>query len=148
MLTIRKERASVTGDGIHTLMELIPESLREKSYIRTMGPEELSRIPQPGEKARLNWKHNLGQGAEGVIVRDQKILRKLHSLAKRAAAAVQADFLSVDIIDAEGKLQVLEMNGGVMMEHFSGQDAECRRIAKRIYKKAVRLLFEAEEYRR
>ena len=142
MLTIRKERASVTGDGIRTLRELIPDSLRDKSYIRNLEPDVLSGIPRAGEKVNLNWKHNLGQGAAGVIVKDPKILRKLHALAKRAAAAVKADFLSVDIIDAEGKLQVLEMNGGVMMEHFSGQDAECRSIAKRIYKKAVRMLFE------
>ena len=144
MLTIRKERAGVIGDGVHTLRELIPESLHEKSYIRSIDPEVLSGIPEAGKKVNLNWKHNLGQGAEGVIVKDRKMLRKLHALAKRAAAAVKADFLSVDIIDAEGKLQVLEMNGGVMMEHFSGQDPECRRIAKNIYKKAVRLLFENE----
>ena len=148
MLTIRKERASVTGDGIRTLQELIPESMLDKSYIRNADPELMKSVPQAGEKINLNWKHNLGQGAEGIIVKDQKILRKLHTLAKRAAAAVHADFLSVDIIDAEDRLQVLEMNGGVMMEHFSGQDAECRKIAKSIYKKAVRLLFETDEYRR
>ena len=140
MLTLRKERASVTGDGQRSVKELIPEELRDKSYIRDMEQELLLYVPAEGEKVRLNWKHNLGQGAEGVRVTDPKLLKKLHPLAKRAAEAVNADFLSVDVIRADGKYLVLEMNGGVMMEHFSGQNEECRKIAKRIYKKAVRLL--------
>ena len=144
MLVIRKERPTVTGDGAHTVRELIPEELRESGFVKKLPEETLSMVPGEGETVKLNWKHNLGQGAQGVIVRDKAVLRKLHALAKRAAAAVNAAFLSVDIIDTDEGLLVLELNGGVMMEHFAGQDEECRRIAKRIYKKAVRMIFEEE----
>ncbi|MBR4768153.1 MAG: hypothetical protein IK088_04160 [Lachnospiraceae bacterium] len=109
MLTIRKERESVTENGV-------------KRYV--------------------NWKHNLGQGATGVVVTDRTVLKALYRLAKRTVSVLGARFASVDIIDTEDGLKVLEVNSGVMLEHFAGQDDECYRLAKNAYHQAVKAILE------
>ena len=47
-------------------------------------------------------------------------------------------FASVDVVETAEGLKVLEINSGVMMENFAGQDEESRSIAKEIYRDAVR----------
>ncbi len=83
------------------------------------------------------WRHNLGQGAKGIVETDEALLLKLHSLARRALEAVPAGFASVDIIRVGADLMVLEINGGVMLEHFSSQDPMCRKQALSVYEKAI-----------
>ncbi len=91
-----------------------------------------------GEKHYLTWKHNLGQGATGVVQTSGKLKKALGPIAKEVVRALDMEFCSVDIIDTKDGLKVLEVNGGVMMEHFSGQNEECRAIAKGIYRKAIK----------
>lgn len=94
-----------------------------------------------GEKHYLNWKHNLGQGAKGVPETDPEVLKTLIPLAEKTAETLKMCFCSVDIIRTGGEYLVLEVNGGVMMEHFSGQDENCRRMAKETYRKMIRKMF-------
>ena len=90
-----------------------------------------------GVEVLSDWRHNLGQGARGIPETDEKLLQKLHALAVRALRAVPARFESVDIIRVGSDLLVLEINGGVMLEHFSSQDPQCRRLALSVYEQAV-----------
>ena len=90
-----------------------------------------------GEVHFLNWKHNLGQGATGIPVSDPEVTDRLRELAGRTVRELNLRFASVDIIDAEEGFMVLEVNAGVMLEHFSGQNEECYNTAKEIYRKAV-----------
>ena len=91
-----------------------------------------------GRKVYLNWRHNLGQGATGVPLQDASLIRELSDLANRALRAVPAHFASVDIIACPDGNRVLEINSGVMLEHFSGQDEACRHLAKEVYRAAIR----------
>lgn len=111
----------------------------------TIRKERESFLNEKGEKEYKTWKHNLGQGATGIPVTESSVLKMLHPLAKKAASTLDIDFASVDIIDTEEGLMVLEVNAGVMMEHFSGQNEECYKKAKEIYRKAIRFAFQKEE---
>lgn len=108
----------------------------------TIRKERESRINEKGEKEYLNWKHNLGQGATGIIVTDKKVLNKLYALAKQAVDVLGIRFASVDIIDAPEGFMILEVNAGVMLEHFSGQSAECFALAKEVYRAAILAAFD------
>lgn len=104
--------------------------------------ERRSKILPDGTKKYLEWRHNLGLGAVAVRVTDPEILEKVEELAVRAAEAVDMNFASVDVIDTEEGLRVLEINAGVMMEHFAGQDEGSYETAKAIYRKALLKSFE------
>lgn len=95
-----------------------------------------------GTKEYLEWRHNLGLGAVAYRVTDPDILRSVEEIAVRASRAMDISFASVDVVDTDEGLKVLEVNAGVMMEHFAGQDEEDYEIAKSIYRKALIKAFE------
>ena len=88
-----------------------------------------------------NWRHNLGLGAEPIIVEDAELSLKLSKLALDATSVVNGKFVSVDIVDVAGNLMVLEINSGVMMEHFASKSFENYKIAEEIYTDAIKLMF-------
>ncbi len=90
-----------------------------------------------GEIVYEEWRHNLGQGARGVVETDEMLKKRLGALAEKALLAVPARFASVDIVRTGEELSVLEINGGVMLEHFSSQDPQCRALAMKVYREAV-----------
>jgi glutathione synthase/RimK-type ligase-like ATP-grasp enzyme len=86
--------------------------------------------------------HNLSHGATAREVEDKSLTQELSTLARRAAKAVHATFVHVDIISVGGALQVLEINSGIMFEHYSLQDTEKKQKATEIYHKALDLLLQ------
>jgi glutathione synthase/RimK-type ligase-like ATP-grasp enzyme len=136
-LIYEKKRPSVTGDGKSTVIELAVSS--SKSVARSMSPTELARIPSIGEQVPIEWRHNLGHGAEPIIMTDDLRMPEIHDMALRACLAVGIRFCSVDIIEDEkdGKLMVLEINAGVMMDSFITAGDTQRNIAKSIYTDAI-----------
>ena len=92
---------------------------------------------EDGKKVYVNWKHNLGQGAVGIPVDDPDITAPLFTIAKQALSVIPARFASVDVIETADALLVLEINSGVMLEHFSSQDEECYRRGKAVYRAAL-----------
>ena len=141
LLTIRKKRASVVGDGSSTMHELMAKDPKNERYLKHMSLEELASVPAAGEKRYLTWKHNLGQGGTGVVEEDPAVLAAVHPIAKAAVKVLGTGFVTVDVVLSKGSYQVLEVNGGVMMEHFSGQDEDCYRRAKTVYTRAIRRMF-------
>ncbi len=99
-------------------------------------------VTDQGEKVYLNWRHNLGQGATGILVADEDLKKKLYGMAEQVVKALNITFASVDIVDVDGNFFVLEVNGGVMMEYFSGQDENCYAHAKAIYREAILKMFQ------
>lgn len=106
--------------------------------LQVIRKERESRVNALGEKEYLNWRHNLGQGATGIPVTDPGILEKTEPIAKAVMRAMNLRFASVDIVESKEGFTVLEVNAGVMMEHFAGQSPECYEKAKRIYRMAIR----------
>ena len=140
-LLYTKKRPSVIGNGKSTVKELLLERMSAGDLMR---PEEfppaktLNRIPGAGECVLLNWRHNLGQGARALPVRDKETRREVGLIARRVFEGLNVRFASVDVVETAEGLKVLEINSGVMMENFAGQDEESRQIAKEIYRDAIR----------
>ena len=99
--------------------------------------EKKFRVPDADEIVEVSRKHNREQGARPVIVTDVFKTEILSELALSCVAALDAEFVSVDIVEDECGFEVLEINSGVMMENFAASNPENYEIAKNIYQKAI-----------
>jgi glutathione synthase/RimK-type ligase-like ATP-grasp enzyme len=150
-LIYAKQRPVITGDGQSTIADLIARQLDIGAIpaavaIRAIRVNEnqLDKVLAQAESLALNWKHNLAHGASPVIINDQALWQELANLAQACAAELNIVFASIDIIETEGRRLILEVNSGVMMEHFVELAPNGYAIAKAIYSKAVELMFAGE----
>lgn len=139
-LVYQKNIPFVTADGSKSILQLLLEKFSDKDLdnaIATFSTEKdknLSDIPLKGEIINLNWKSNLGEGAQAEIIENETIKQ----LAVKAANAINIRFCSVDIIETTlGEFYVLEINSGVMIEHFLNSNPQEYNRVKAIYEKAV-----------
>lgn len=147
-LLYTKRRPHVVGDGASSVLELIEhlhlngqlsQELAGQAIEQHSG--ELRRVPEPGQEVLIGWKHNLGEGSAPQIVGEGPVYDQLVELARRAQQAINIRFASVDVVEANGQLLVLEINSGVMMEYFARHFPEGRTMAKGIYARAVAQMF-------
>jgi len=134
----------VAGDGRLRVSELIFKYINEnrlKTPPLDLNGVNLQEVLKDGEILRFNWKHNLESGATPQSVDDAEVTGYITRLAIKAVNALNIRFASVDVIYAENEYKILEINSGVMMEHFAGYSKDNYETAKNIYKDAVRLLF-------
>jgi len=94
-------------------------------------------LNENGEEVLANWRHNLGQGAVPVVVEEENLRQQLAALAQKVTETLHLRFCSVDLVSSKEGLQVLEVNGGVMMENFAGTNPAYYKMAKEIYRKAI-----------
>ena len=140
-LTYSKQRQVVVGDGIQSVTELLATLMTKSSNPRVIAerianatPAELRSVPAVGQEVLIEWRHNLGRGADIDFVDSPEA----SALAVSAAAALTMKFCSVDIVElTDGSLSVLEVNSGVMMDAFLSSSDECRAIAKSVYRDAI-----------
>ncbi len=131
-----KIRPMVIGNGkntIHDLMRL--GSINNGTEIDK--EIDTTFIPALNEEITLSWRHNLGNGAIPKLVKDIVLREKLTALALSCALALDINFASIDIIESDYGLEVLEINSGVMMENFAKSTPSNYCIAKNIYRKAI-----------
>ncbi|MDT4954568.1 MAG: hypothetical protein QOJ02_2706 [Acidobacteriota bacterium] len=143
-LAYEKVRPKVLGDGRSTLLELIlrdysASNLCDKliAGLSTEDGELLSTIPKQDECVILSWKHNLGKGAKAVEISDGTLKTSLSDLAVSCMKALNLNFVSVDVIQSNNKLSVMEINSGVMMESYSRQGEKEYEKARGIYRRAI-----------
>ena len=131
-----KKRPFVTGNGHDSIKRLIEKDI---TLLGVEVDDELDvfRVPEADEIVEVSWKHNLGQGAHPVLVTDISKKEILSGLALSCAVALDAAFMSIDIVEDECGFEVLEINSGVMMEKFAKMNPENYAIAKNIYEKAI-----------
>ena len=139
-LLYKKERRFIIGDGTSTLLKLIANKFTDLKKI-DLTDIPVNKILAKDEKYYICWKHNLGLGAIPKIVTEKNIYDSVEKLALSAYNAIGGKFVSVDIIETENELKVLEINSGIMMESFSNQNDENYNIAKNIYAEAVDSMF-------
>jgi ribosomal protein S6--L-glutamate ligase len=89
----------------------------------------------------VEWRHNLKLGASAVVMDAPDMCGPLGGLARRAMACLGLVFGSVDIVEVDGELAVIEVNSGVCLERFSRQDTVCHAAAQRVYETGVRACF-------
>lgn len=135
-IVFRKIRRHLTGDGTSTVRCLYAQNLLDGGSSARIPEEDLDRVLKEGENYVLNWKHNLGQGADADVI-EERDAEEICALAKRAAACLDIRFASVDVVMTEEGLKVMEVNAGVMMENLAGINGEYYKKAKSIYERAI-----------
>jgi glutathione synthase/RimK-type ligase-like ATP-grasp enzyme len=126
-----KNRPAVTGDGKHSLLELAlaatPTERRSTVLPGMLGDLDraaLDAIVPAGQRRVLNWRHNLDSGGQPELLEQGKIREACVEIAVRAAKAIGIRFGSIDVVEVDGALKILEINSGVMMEALSRQHPE------------------------
>ncbi|MEM6718416.1 MAG: hypothetical protein AAF611_03775 [Bacteroidota bacterium] len=144
-LLYQKNIPSVEADGSKTILELLQTNFSADALDTILAifsnnkDQKLSDIPPKGTIVEVNWKSNLGEGALAEIIENES----LEQLAIKAANTINIRFCSVDIIETTfGEFYVLEINAGVMIEHFLNSNPQEYDRVKAIYEKAVLRMFE------
>lgn len=136
-IVFQKIRRHLTGDGVSSIRRLYAEELLRGGDCQAgIAREDMERVLEEGEEYFLNWKHNLGQGADARVLREGEC-ETICSLARRAACCLKIRFASVDVVMTEEGLKVMEVNAGVMMENLAGMSREYYARAKSIYERAI-----------
>ena len=123
LIVYRKQRPAVTGDGVKSLRELAlsaTPATEHAQLLRRLDAEfdtsALRAIVPRGEERLLSWRHNLEFGAQPVLLEPDALRDACAALATEAARAIGIRYASVDLVLADGRWQVLEINSGVKME--------------------------------
>ncbi|WP_298510108.1 hypothetical protein [uncultured Kordia sp.] len=139
-LLYQKNIPFVTTDGVSTILELLQAKFSGETLdsvitsFSNRSDRNFSDIPPKGEIIEVNWKSNLGEGAQAEIIQNENI----STLAIKAANTINIRFCSVDVIETtSGAFYVLEINSGVMIEHFLNSNPQEYDRVKTIYEKAV-----------
>lgn len=93
------------------------------------------------KQRQADWRFNLSNGAKAIDVTDAALRQELVEIARAAVAAISLRFCSVDIIQADGQLLVLEVNSGVTSYNYLTQYPERYPQVQAIYRDALRKLF-------
>jgi glutathione synthase/RimK-type ligase-like ATP-grasp enzyme len=146
-LAYSKNIPFIKGDGKKSIRQLLLEFMTDNELLLTLEYNEkiLGHVLLDGEIWNINWKSNLGQGANPELVADRTLLSELSNLAIKAASAISINFASIDIIKTNEGLKVLEINCGIMMENFIRSTQQNYDIAKEIYRDAVHSMIKSNE---
>ena len=147
LLIYKKNIPKLIGNGRDSVLKILEKNFSQEEIIKVIKnfehqKEPLNKILKKDEILNLNWKHNLGQGAQAEIIKNKKIKNKLIKLAQNAARAINIRFASIDIVEVGNEFLILEINSGVMLENFSKNSLENYKITKEIYKKAILEMFQ------
>lgn len=90
-----------------------------------------------------DWRFNLDHGARASKVTDSQKRQQLTQLAVDAARALGLRFCAVDIIETvDDEILIMEINSGVMIEHYLEQKPDDYELVKAIYADAIRKMFD------
>ena len=129
LLGYGKTRPHLLGDGVRTVLDLLADYDGEALDLSPLA-SRLREVPAPGEAVWLDWRHNLGQGAAPTAL-PSALAPSLEQLALDAARAIGVRFASVDVLVTDSEARVLEVNAGVMLEHYARHQGE--EAVRRIY---------------
>jgi glutathione synthase/RimK-type ligase-like ATP-grasp enzyme len=143
-----KNRLSVVGDGRRSVLELaIATTPTERLSTVLSGlagdisKALLDEVPPAGRHHALNWRHNLGTGAQAVVLEQtEPRATACIAIAVAAARSIEMRFGSIDVVSVNGAWKVLEINSGVMMEALNQSHPE---LVDAAYSAALDLIFDS-----
>ncbi len=143
------ERASTVPELEHVVQNLFAENRAivispyvemSAEYRVTVLEGKVELIYKKVKENAEDLKFNLCKGAYAKeAAKEDK--EKISNLAVGATRAIGIRFANVDIAESESGLQILEINSGVMFEHYAKQGDKEREGAKAVYRKALAKLF-------
>ncbi|WHY19687.1 hypothetical protein QNH28_01185 [Paenibacillus sp. G2S3] len=95
-----------------------------------------------GKKRVHSWKHNLINGAVAIEVSDQAKRAALAALASETSKAMGLDFCSVDILETDQGLRVIEVNHKVMLDEYCKQNPSEVPALSDLYQEVILQRFE------
>jgi len=111
-----REPANITGDGIHTMRQLIEEKNRTKfpkEHIRLDKILPLSSIPKKGQKIYLRENSNISTGGDAIDLTDT-VHPSYKKIALKATEALGAAICGVDMLIPKykepGTYNIIELN--------------------------------------
>jgi len=126
-----KQRIAVVGDGRQSFRELALAATPPDQHVALIDDlrieiddSDLDAIVPLGAQRLLNWRHNLDFGARAMLLDDGESRDACVALAVAATEALGIRFASVDVVRANDRWQVLEINSGVVMEQLGRQHPE------------------------
>jgi glutathione synthase/RimK-type ligase-like ATP-grasp enzyme len=142
-----KQRPSITADGKRTILELaiatIPvEQLPNVLSGMTQDNAALDEVLPGGERRALNWRHNLGAGAQPVLLEQGATRDTCVRMAQEAARSIKMRFGSIDVVLIDGNWQILEVNSGVMMEALGKSHPD---LVDAAYAAALDIVFDTKQ---
>ena len=139
-LIYKKERLIVIGDGIKSKKELL--MLKNPSYFQDITLDSsYDEILPKDEKFIYDWHFNLSKGATATLDINEELKTKLANIALEATNKIGAKFVTVDIIDCDDKLSIMEINSKVCINKVCNFIDKDYKIAKNIYKEAIFQMF-------
>ena len=140
----KKIKPIITGDGIHTVRELLIDFNKEYfSKEENFKNDNISAdyIPALGEIIEYEWRFNLSKGAKISNV-DDKEKEILMGIVRKIVEVIGVKFVSIDIVKlTNNQYMVMEINSGVMMENLIKLQENGEQIAKDLYGEAIDLMF-------
>lgn len=136
LLAFEKIRPCVTGDGVRSFAQLVQASGAEFDPETAADAEEV--VPA-GAKRVLSWRHNLSKGAAARELNHAE--ESATQLAARAMQALNLRFASIDVIETDSGISILEANSGVMLESVRAYIADGDRRAVSIYRAAYQAMW-------
>ena len=125
----KKVKPIITGDGVHSVKELLIEFNSEY-----FGDERNLKI-------EYEWRFNLSRGAKIADVDDEEkniLMNMINNIIK----VINLKFVSIDIVKlTNNQYMVMEINSGVMMENLVKLQDDGIQIAKSVYGEAIDLMF-------
>lgn len=140
----KKIKPIITGDGIHTVRELLIDFNKEYfSKEENFKNDNISAdyIPALGEIIEYEWRFNLSKGAKISNV-DDKEKEILMGIVRKIVEVIGVKFVSIDIVKlTNNQYMVMEINSGAMMENLIKLEENGEQIAKDLYGDAIDLMF-------
>ena len=135
----------LVGNGSKTLLQLLVEKFDKipTGIIEYINKNKLkwNYILQKNERIKINWKHNLSEGADIDMNIDEDLRRNISEMALKVADVLGMKFTSIDIIEnSNHELLVIEVNSAVTLANFASKGKKEHTIVKNIYKEAIRLM--------
>ena len=139
-LVFGKIKPYIIGDGKKSVIELAREY---NDYYKSHEDkiDNPNYIPKSGEKIELSFKFNLSSGGKTFTDIPSDLLERLSNLALMTTKKLNISFASVDIIDVNNELMILEINSGVTLNNYILQNKNGYDKAYIIYKDAIKLMF-------
>ena len=129
-----KEKPFVVGDGKSNLAVLVEKKYGKEACDVLQFDKKFK--PQKNEKFFVGWKNNLKLFASVEEVENRELKRKLEAMAKACTKALGINFCSVDVIEVDGNLRVLEINSVVSVLGYAKSSTNRLKTARALFKKA------------
>ncbi len=146
------ERATVQADLERVMQKLLVENRAvalspyvdmKAEYRVTVLDGVVELVYKKVKKDSKELKFNLSSGTYATEESDEDIIKQVSQLSIRATNACGIRFGNVDLAQStDGVFSVLEINGGVMFEHYAKQGKTEMENARAVYRKALAKLFE------